>query len=60
MGKKYSQFNTQILFLSLPMCVTYRETDDSEDRFHVISDEEIQRSLTMSAEVEPAAEPEPK
>ena len=42
------------------MYVTYRETDDSEDRFHVISDEEIQRSLTMSAEVEPAAEPEPK
>ena len=60
MGKKIFTIIAQILFLSIPMCVTYRETDDSEDRFHVISDEEIQRSLTMSAEVEPAAEPEPR
>ena len=31
-----------------------------DGEFHVISDEEIQRSLTMSAEYEGAAEPEPK
>ena len=31
-----------------------------DGEFHVISDEEIQRSLTISAEYERAAEPEPK
>ena len=31
-----------------------------DDEFHVISDEEIQRSLTIIAEYERAAEPEPK
>ena len=31
-----------------------------DGEFHVISDEEIQRSLTISAEYKRAAEPEPK
>lgn len=35
------------------------EEAEGEDKFHVISDEEIQRSLTMSAEFECAAQPEP-
>ena len=34
--------------------------DNGEDRFHMISDEEVQRSLTMSGDQEPPMPDDPK